>query len=153
MRQVISEETSERACSILETVVGSPGGTGKNAYVAGYRVAGKTGTSTDTITEAETGKKEYMVSFVGFAPADDPEVAVLVILDNPSSSSGIYPSGGVMAAPVVGNIMYDVLPYLGVEPDLGIDGESGVYEVKVPNVKTYDVNEAKTTMESLGFKV
>jgi len=153
LRQVISEETSERACKILETVVGSPGGTGKNAYVAGYRVAGKTGTSTDTITEAETGKKEYMVSFVGFAPADDPEIAVLVILDNPSSESGIYPSGGVMAAPVVGSIMYDVLPYLGVEPDLGIEGESGVYEIKVPNVKTYSVTEAKTTMEELGFKV
>ena len=153
VRQVISEETSERACAILETVVGSPGGTGKNAYVAGYRVAGKTGTSTDTITEAETGRKEYMVSFVGFAPADDPEIAVLVILDNPSNESGIYPSGGVMAAPVVGNIMYDVLPYLGVEPDLGIDGESGVYEVKVPNVKSYSVSEARATMEELGFKV
>ena len=85
IRQVISEETSRRACAILETVVGASGGTGKNAYVAGYRVAGKTGTSTDTITEAETGRKEYMVSFVGFAPADDPEIAVLVILDNPSS--------------------------------------------------------------------
>lgn len=153
VRQVISEETSERACAILETVVGSPGGTGKNAYVAGYRVAGKTGTSTDTITEAETGRKEYMVSFVGFAPADDPEIAVLVILDNPSNESGIYPSGGVMAAPVVGNIMYDVLPYLGVEPNLGIDGESGVYEIKVPNVKGYSLGEAKATMEELGFKV
>jgi len=153
VRQVISEETSERACAILETVVGSPGGTGKNAYVAGYRVAGKTGTSTDTITEAETGRKEYMVSFVGFAPADDPEIAVLVILDNPSNESGIYPSGGVMAAPIVGNIMYDVLPYLGVEPDLGIDGESGVYEIKVPNVKGYSLGEAQATMEELGFKV
>ncbi len=152
-RQVISEETSERACAILETVVGDAGGTGKNAYVAGYRVAGKTGTSTDTITEAETGKKEYMVSFVGFAPANDPEIAVLVILDNPSSESGMSASGGVMAAPVVGNIMYDVLPYLGVEPDLGIDGESGIYEVKVPNVKTLDVSQAKADMESLGFKV
>lgn len=153
VRQVISEESSERACKILETVVGSPGGTGKNAYVAGYRVAGKTGTSTDTLTEAETGRKEYMVSFVGFAPADDPEIAVLVILDNPSNESGIYPSGGVMAAPVVGNIMYDVLPYLGVEPDLGVDGESGIYEVKVPNVKGYSVGEARATMEELGFKV
>ncbi len=153
VRQVISEETSRRACAILETVVGASGGTGKNAYVAGYRVAGKTGTSTDTVTEAETGKKEYILSFVGFAPADDPEIAVLVMLDNPSTESGIYPSGGVMAAPVVGSIMYDVLPYLGVEPDLGADGVSGVYEVKVPNVKSYSVTEAKQNMESLGFKV
>ena len=58
-----------------------------------------------------------------------------------------------MAAPVVGNIMYDVLPYLGVEPELGIDGESGVYEIKVPNVKGYSVTEAQQSMESLGFKV
>ncbi|MDD6188809.1 MAG: PASTA domain-containing protein, partial [Clostridiales bacterium] len=124
-----------------------------NAYVAGFRVAGKTGTSTDTTTEAATGEKKYMVSFVGFAPADDPEIAVLVILDNPSKESGISASGGVMAAPVVGNIMYDVLPYLGVEPDLGSGSESGVYEVKVPNVKTCSVEEARKSMESLGFNV
>ena len=124
----MSESTAYYMTELLKGVVNN--GNAGGAKFGNMPVAGKTGTSTDTITEAETGKKEYMVSFVGFAPANDPEIAVLVILDNPSSESGIYPSGGVMAAPVVGNIMYDVLPYLGVEPDLGIDGESGVYEVK-----------------------
>ena len=153
VRQVLSEETSERACAILETVVGAAEGTGKNAYVAGYRVAGKTGTSTDTTTEATTGEKKYMVSFVGFAPANDPEIAVLVILDNPSKDSGVYTSGGVMAAPVVGNIMYDVLPYLGIEPYVGEDGAGAAYEVKVPNVKTNNLTDAAANLESLGLNV
>ena len=78
----------------------------------GYRIGGKTGTSTKT-TEEIAGNKEYIVSFIGFAPADDPQIALLVLLDNPSSESGIYVSGGQMAAPVVGKMMADILPYLG----------------------------------------
>ena len=114
VRRVISEETSATVRSILEQVVGDPNeGTGRNAAVEGYRIGGKTGTSTKT-TQEIAGTKEYIVSFIGVAPADDPELALLVLLDNPSSESGIYISGGQMAAPVVGDMLADILPYLGI---------------------------------------
>lgn len=116
VRQVISEETSRQVREILEQVVGDPkDGTGHNAAVAGYRIGGKTGTSEKVTLEAQTGQKEYIVSFLGFAPADDPQIAILIFLDTPSNASGIYISGGQMAAPVVGRMMADILPYLGVQ--------------------------------------
>ena len=118
VRQVISARTSETVRGILEQVVGDPNdGTGRNAAVSGYRIGGKTGTSEKVSLEAKTGQKEYIVSFVGFAPADDPKIAILVFLDTPSNKSGIYISGGQMAAPVVGRMFADILPYMGVEPD------------------------------------
>lgn len=152
VRQVISEETSQRVCTILESVVGTSEGTGKNAYVAGYRIAGKTGTSTNTVLEAEQNVKEYKVSFIGFAPADDPQVAVLVILDNPSKNSGIYISGGVMAAPTVGNIFSEILPYLDVETVYS-EEELALKDVAVPGVRGASVSEAKEKLESAGFDV
>ena len=101
VRQVISESTSQKVRTILEQVVGDPqDGTGRNAAVPGYRIGGKTGTSEKVSLEARTGQKEYIVSFIGFAPADDPKIAVLVFLDTPSDKSGVYISGGQMAAPV-----------------------------------------------------
>ncbi len=118
VRRVISETTSRKVREILEQVVGDPlDGTGRNAAVPGYRIGGKTGTSEKVSLEARTGQKEYIVSFIGFAPADDPKIALLVFLDTPSDKSGIYISGGQMAAPVVGRMMADILPYLGVEPE------------------------------------
>jgi stage V sporulation protein D (sporulation-specific penicillin-binding protein) len=115
LRQVISEETSATVREILEQVVGdSTEGTGRNAAVSGYRIGGKTGTSENVVMIAQTGQKEYIVSFIGFAPADDPQIAILVLLDSPSNESGIYISGGQMAAPTVGNMFRDILPYLGV---------------------------------------
>ena len=127
VRQVISPETSAKVRGILEQVVGDPKeGTGRNAAVAGYRIGGKTGTSEKVSLEAQTGEKEYIVSFIGFAPADDPKIALLVFLDTPSNKSGIYISGGQMAAPVVGNMMADILPYLGVEPEDGGESQSTV---------------------------
>lgn len=118
VRQVISSETSQKVREILEKVVGDPNeGTGRNAAVLGYRIGGKTGTSEKVSLEAQTGQKEYIVSFIGFAPADAPEIALLVFLDTPSNASGIYVSGGQMAAPVVGKMMADILPYLGVEQE------------------------------------
>ena len=117
VRQVISESTSEKVKGILEQVVGDPNeGTGRNAAVLGYRIGGKTGTSEKVSLEAQTGQKEYIVSFIGFAPANEPKIALLVFLDTPSNASGIYVSGGQMAAPVVGKMMADILPYMGVEP-------------------------------------
>lgn len=151
VRQVISEETSKRVCSILESVVSAEGGTGKNAYVAGYRIAGKTGTTTKTATEAATGKKEYMVSFCGIAPADDPKYAILVILDNPSQDSGIYISGGGMVAPVVGGMFSEILPYAGIEPTYTED-EKASADVTLPSVVQSGLADAENTLTSLGVE-
>ena len=150
VRQVISEETSAKVCSILEQVVGDPNeGTGRNAYVAGYRIGGKTGTSTKT-TEEIAGNKEYIVSFIGVAPADDPQIALLVLLDNPSSESGIYISGGQMAAPVVGKMMADILPALGVEPQY-TDSELTAMDRAVPNLEGLGLEEARARLAESGL--
>ncbi len=115
VRQVISAETSKTMCTLLESVVTE--GTAKNASVAGFSIGGKTGTSEKIDVFDENGQRvlDKIVSFVGIAPMDDPEYIVLVALDTPSRSTGIYISGGVMAAPTVGAVMADILPYLGVE--------------------------------------
>lgn len=103
LRQVISEKTSAQVNAVLEQVVcDTKQGTGKNAYVAGYHIAGKTGTSEKVAQDAGGGKKEYIVSFIGYAPADDPQVVCLVLMDTPSNESGYYISGGQMAAPSSG---------------------------------------------------
>lgn len=150
VRQVISEETSVKVRRILEHVVGdSTEGTGRNAYVAGYRIGGKTGTSTKT-TEEIAGNKEYIVSFIGFAPADDPQIALLVLLDNPSSESGIYVSGGQMAAPVVGKMMADILPYLGLEPEYS-DSELQTMDRAVPDVMGLSIAEAQSKLAESGL--
>ena len=147
VRSVISEETSEKVRSILEQVVGDPNdGTGRNAAVAGYRIGGKTGTSEKVSLEAQTGEKQYIVSFIGFAPADDPQIAVLVFLDTPSNESGIYVSGGQMAAPVVGNMMADILPYLGVEPVVSGE-EAENMDVTMPQLSGLGLGEAVNRLE------
>lgn len=151
VRQVISEETSKLCMGILEQVVGNSSGTGKNAYVAGYRIAGKTGTSEDIVYEAETGSKRYIVSFLGIAPADDPKVAVLVLLKHPNQEeSGIYASGGQMAAPTVGSIMSDILPVLGVDPEYSSEEESVVDRV-VPRTVGQTVSAAQSAVRNNGL--
>ena len=149
-RQVISAETSARVRAILEQVVGDPKeGTGRNAAVAGYRIGGKTGTSEKVSLEARTGIKQYIVSFIGVAPADDPQIAVLVFLDTPSNASGVYVSGGQMAAPVVGSMMADILPYLGVEPILS-EEEAARMDVQTPALSGLPVYEAATSFPPPG---
>ena len=115
IRQVISSQTSKTMCQLIRSVVTD--GTAKNATVAGYSIGGKTGTSEkiDVLDENGQPTLDKIVSFVGVAPMDDPEYIVLVALDTPSRSTGIYISGGVMAAPTVGAVMADILPYLGVK--------------------------------------
>ena len=110
----ISEKTSQIMCAMIESVVTE--GTAKNAAVSGYRVGGKTGTSEKIDVFDENGQRvrDKIVSFVGLAPMDDPRYIILVALDTPSSSTGIYISGGVMAAPTVGAVLADILPYLEV---------------------------------------
>ncbi len=152
VRRVISETTSKTVCGILEQVVGdTKDGTGKNAAVAGYRIGGKTGTSEKVSLEASTGQKEYIVSFIGFAPADNPQIAVLVLLDSPSNESGIYISGGQMAAPTVGKIFADILPYLGVEPEYS-DDELKTVDKAVPDVRGLTVAKAQEKLKDSGFE-
>lgn len=151
IRQVISKETSATMCSMLEQVVcDMKEGTGKNAYVAGFRVGGKTGTSTDTVQEAKTGLKEYIVSFIGVAPMDDPQICILVLLDNPDEACGVYVSGGNMGAPTVGNMMADILPYLGVEANY-TEQELQFMDRSVPNVVSLPVQIAQQRLEEQGL--
>ena len=114
-RQTISRETSDTMRKLIQSVVEE--GTAKNAQVAGFSIGGKTGTSEKIDVFDENGNRvlDKIVSFVGIAPMEDPEYIVLVALDTPSRQTGIYISGGVMAAPTVGAVMADILPYLGVE--------------------------------------
>ena len=115
VRQVISQETSKTMCTLLQSVVEE--GTAKNAAVAGFSIGGKTGTSEKIDVLDENGKPtlDKIVSFVGVAPMDDPQYIILVALDTPSRKTGLYISGGMMAAPTVGQVFADILPYLGVE--------------------------------------
>ncbi len=125
IRQVISQETSETMCQLIRSVVTE--GTAKNANVAGYSIGGKTGTSEKIDVFDENGQRvqDKIVSFVGIAPMENPEYIVLVALDTPSRSTGIYISGGVMAAPTVGAVMADILPYLGVQQVYGEEDVAG----------------------------
>lgn len=146
-RQVISEQTSETMRGILEKVVGDPDGSGKNAYVPGYRVGGKTGTS-EKLDAKEGGEvTRRIASFMGIAPSNDPQVLVLVILDEPQMQN-IY--GSVIAAPVVGAIMSDILPYLKVEPQY-TEAELSDIEVKVPHVTGGVVHDALSALTARGL--
>jgi len=144
VRTVISKQTSDVMRNILEGVVGDPKGTGNNAYVRGYRVGGKTGTS-------ETTKDDvYIASFCGFAPANDPRVIVLVALFDPKGDSHM---GGVIAAPVVGEIIENTLSYMQVERQYTDDDLKAMSEtVYVPEVRKKTVEEAIKTLKSSGLK-
>ena len=146
IRQVISEETSAKVRQCLEYVVAQ--GTGKNGQVAGYRIGGKTGTADKTETRNTT--KEIVVSFMCFAPADDPQYIMLLTMDTPSRTTGTYPSGGNMVAPTASQIMAEILPYLGVEPDYTAEEMAGA-DTAVPNVVGKSAADAKTVLESAGF--
>ena len=142
VRQVISEETSAKVRECLEYVVAD--GTGRNGQVTGYRIGGKTGTA----DKGQTG--EVVVSFVCFAPADDPEVIMLLTLDTPGRDTGTYPSGGAMVAPAASSVMAEILPYLGIEPSYSAEELLGA-DTSVPNVVGLSVDEAKTRLKNKGF--
>ena len=146
IRQVVSAETSAKVRQCLEYVVAQ--GTGKNGQVAGYRVGGKTGTADKTETRNTT--KEIVVSFMCFAPADDPQYIMLLTMDTPSRTTGTYPSGGNMVAPTASQIMAEILPYLGVEPDYTAEELAGA-DAAVPNVVGRTAADAKSVLESAGF--
>lgn len=151
VRQVVSQQTSQRVVKILESVVSE--GTGSNAYVAGYRIGGKTGSSqTD-----EVGRT--IVSFMGFAPADDPQVIVLIAYDHPQedpnnpkrSTTGVYISGGNMAAKKAGPLIADILDYMGVEKKY-TEAESAAVDVSTPRVVGKTVDDAASALKDKNLK-
>ena len=147
-RQVISEETSKRVSKILQENATS--GTAKNGYVAGYRIAGKTGTSEKVGADGKVGSdNKYIASYCGFAPADDPQYAVLVFFDEPTGDS-YY--GGAVAGPVFAKIMEEILPYLNVETKYTED-EAGSVGVSAPNVIGKTVSEATNELTNSGLKI
>lgn len=141
VRQVLSEHTSQLMCTLLENTVAN--GTGKNAYVKGFRIAGKTGTS----EKIPRGSGKYIASFVGFAPANDPKVACIVVLDEPTN--GEY-YGGRIAAPVVGKILEDTLRYLKVEPQY-TEEEKQTMDIFVPDVKGLSKSNAIKNLKAEGL--
>ena len=154
IRQVISESTSAIMRDMILSVVEQ--GTAGNAKIAGYSIGGKTGTSEkiDVYDEEGNGVDDKIVSFVGIAPMDDPQYIVLVALDTPSTETGYYISGGVMAAPTVRGVLEDILPYLNVARDYtGVDMSS--VEVEMPALAGMTEQEAKEALqeESLTYEL
>ena len=143
VRQVVSEDTSAVVRQILEGVVAN--GTGKNGQVAGYRIGGKTGTA----DQGKTGT--VVVSFVCFAPADDPQIIMLLTMDTPSRNTGTYVSGGNMVAPTSSLVMADILPYLGYTAQYNADELSAV-DATVPYVVGMNEVEAAAKLAEYGFQ-
>ena len=141
IRQVVSEETSALVREIMENEVTS--GTGKNGQVAGYRIGGKTGT-------ADKVGGNVIVSFVCFAPADDPQVMMLLTLDEPNKWTGTYVSGGNMVAPIASSVMSEILPYLGIEPSYTAEELVGA-DKTVPNVIGLGKDAAVEKLAVSGF--
>ncbi len=149
IRQVISEETSAKVRECLEYVVSA--GSGKNGQVAGYRIGGKTGTADKTGSATpDNPKGDIIVSFMCFAPVDDPQYIMLLTMDTPSRTTGTYPSGGQMVAPVGSQIMSEILPILGLEPDYTAEEMEGA-DAAVPYVVDMAALDAGTRLENAGF--
>ncbi len=150
VRQTISKATSDTMRELIRSVVTE--GTAKNASVAGFSIGGKTGTSEKIDVFDENGQRvlDKIVSFVGIAPMEDPEYIVLVALDTPSRSTGIYISGGVMAAPTVGAVMADILPYLGVERTYTQEEQAG-QEMVMEDVTGLTAEVAEKLLQKQGL--
>lgn len=150
IRRTIRQETSETMRALIRSVVTE--GTAKNANVAGFSIGGKTGTSEKIDVFDENGQRvqDKIVSFVGIAPMEDPEYIVLVALDTPSRETGIYISGGVMAAPTVGAVMADILPYLGVERTFSQEDLAG-QEIVLDAYTGLTAEEAERKLKNIGL--
>ena len=153
VRQVISKQTSQRAADILEQVVAT--GSGNNGYVAGYRIGGKTGTSEVKTVDLD----HYVVSFMGYAPADDPQVIVLLAYDQPKvkepgsnyGPSGVYISGGNMAAKKAGPLIAQILDYLGIEKTYSTE-EAAAADVVMPKVTGLSVTKAEDDLSRVNLR-
>lgn len=151
-RQVISEQTSKTVAELMESVVSTSDGSGRNAYLAGYRVGGKTGTSEKLDeTAAVEGEEDHVLSFVGVAPMDDPQIAVLVVLDSPKLNDVL---SSTIAVPVGKYILEDILSYIGVEPKYTAE-EMKNLDLTTPNTIGLELQRAKDTLSemNLGIKV
>lgn len=149
VRQVISEETSKEVRRALESVVAL--GSGRNAYIENYRVGGKTGTA-QKVSNGVYMVGNYITSFIGFLPANDPKVVVYVAIDNPK---GITAYGGTVAAPIAKNILEDVIQALDIpEAEDGVEKEYRYFDEKyvtVPDVVGMDTKEARKLLT--GFDI
>lgn len=143
-RQVISEEVSAQICKML--LENGTNGNAQHSKVPGYRVGGKSGTSQKLDTAMDD---DYIASYVGVAPCDDPEIAILIFFDEPRTTS-YY--GGVLAGPVVGSLMGEILPYLGIEP-VYTEAEKANVSVYVPNMVGRSVTDATSQLQRSGFTV
>lgn len=145
VRQVISAETSETVREMMKGVVDN--GTGKNGYVAGYRVGGKTGTSTKLGESKEGEGDKYIVSFAAIAPSDDPEIAMIIIVDEPNQDLG----GGALCAPIASEVIEEAMSVLGIEPKYD-DEEMENMSSYAPNVVGKSLEEAKTEIQQYGLE-
>lgn len=142
VERVIDEKTANDVLSMMESVVAE--GTGKNAQVKGFRVGGKTGTSEDGVNT-----NKYVTSFIGVAPISDPQVVLLVTLYNPTGEGGHQ--GGAVAAPVGGQILGDVLPYLQLQQDN--ENKEIIEEIEVPELRNANIKEAKKVLKEIGLEI
>ena len=147
-RQVISQSASEVIREMMEYEVGNGTGGGKNAYVSGYRIGGKSGTSEQlNMHRRADGDYKKVASFVAVLPANDPEILVYVMLDDPNNARTDYSS--ILAAPVAGNIISEVAPYLGIATD-GEDRSGTI--VTVPNLVGTEWSNAQVQLNIQGLK-
>ncbi|HWJ03692.1 MAG TPA: stage V sporulation protein D [Verrucomicrobiae bacterium] len=154
VRRVIDEDTAKQAREFLESVVTN--GTGRRAFLPGYRVAGKTGTA-QKVANGRYMEGEYVASFIGFAPANDPQLVVLAVID------GVRDYGGMVASPVVQGVLLDSLKYLGIKPQEGAPlTPKPLYGLEVPPVKKavtvpavlgMNPADAEKTLRQAGFAV
>ena len=147
VRKVITNETSNTVRMTLETVVAY--GTGRNAYIEGYRIGGKTGTA-QKVKNGGYISGDYIVSFIGFLPADNPQAVVYVAIDHPR---GVTQFGGTVSAPIAKSIMIDIIDELDIEPsEYTLDKTYNWYDtkyVRVPDVLGMDIEEAKKQLKQL----
>ncbi len=148
-RQVISQTTSKNIDTMLEATAGV-GGTAHNVYISGYRIGAKTGTSEKIATLATTGERKYVASMGAIVPADDPEIAILILLDEPNNPASH--GGGTIVAPVVRNVLGEVLPYLGIDTIYSED-DARLMDTLIPNVVGQSTKEASEAIEAKGLEV
>lgn len=144
LRQVISEETAATVREMMQSVVEN--GTGKNAYVSGYSVGGKTGTSTKLGETSDDEDEKYIVSFAAIAPCDDPEIAMIIIVDEPNQDLG----GGAICGPIAATVIEEAMNVLGVEPSYSTDDDDST--VTTPSVTGMTLSEAKAEIEDAGLE-
>ena len=145
VRQVISKETAEEVKSLMESVVTD--GSGRHAAVTGYSIGGKTGTSEPIYTNLDAG---YVASYVAISPVEDTQVVLLLTLYDPPKNNN---QGGTVAAPVVAQMLSEILPYLGVPSSVDATSDTNSNNITVPEVRNKTVAEAEKTLKEAGFTV